>query len=79
MICPSAGGGEAASAHGLGAESELIDFERQVPEVHGRIDALLGRAVFEVKSNLTREQADAESQLLRYLPQRERDPRVTGV
>src|SRR5437588_540867 len=39
---------------GLGAKASEIDFERQVPEVRGRIDALLGRTVFEIKSDLRR-------------------------
>ena len=66
---------------GLGADSTLIDFERQIPEVRGRIDALLGRTVFEVKSDLSRERSDAEAQLLRYLPQREKETgqRFTGI
>jgi hypothetical protein len=57
---------------GLGAESTSIDFEKPVPEVRGRIDALLGRTVFEVKSDLKRESNDATTQLGRYLPDRER-------
>jgi len=66
---------------GLKADSKLIDFERQVPEVRGRIDALLGRTVFEIKSDLVRERTDAEKQLLRYLPQRELETgqRFTGI
>ncbi len=56
---------------GLGARSTEVDFERPVPEVHGRIDALLGRTVFEFKSDLRREQRDAESRLPDYLAQRE--------
>ena len=56
---------------GLGANSADIDFEKQVPEVHGRIDALLGRTVFEFKSNLERERKDAEEGLTRYLSDRE--------
>ena len=56
---------------GLGAESADIDFERAVPEVHGRIDALLGRTVFELKSDLRRERRDAEEGLARYLSERE--------
>ena len=51
---------------GLGADSASIDFEKQVPEVRGRIDALLGRTVFEVKSDLKRESEDAIAQLSRY-------------
>ncbi|MCK4791578.1 MAG: N-6 DNA methylase [Desulfobacteraceae bacterium] len=59
--------------NGLGAKSTELDFERQVPEVHGRIDALLGRTLFEFKSDLRREQRDAESKLPGYLAQREAD------
>ena len=55
----------------LGADSRDIDFEKPVPEVHGRIDALLGRTVFEFKSNLKRERGDAEEGLTRYLTERE--------
>ena len=39
----------------LGADSRDIDFEKSVPEARGRIDALLGRTVFEFKSDLRRE------------------------
>ena len=56
---------------GLGADSQDIDFERPVPEVRGRIDALLGRTVFELKSDLRRERKDAERGLTRYLSERE--------
>ena len=56
---------------GLGADSRDIDFEKAVPEVHGRIDALLGRTVFELKSDLNRERRDAEEGLTRYLTERE--------
>ncbi|RLC93723.1 MAG: hypothetical protein DRI40_08425, partial [Chloroflexi bacterium] len=57
--------------NGLGAESTEVDFERPVPEVHGRIDALLGRTVFEFKSDLRRETRDVEERLPEYLAQRE--------
>ena len=57
--------------NGLGASSTEVDFERSVPEVHGRIAALLGRTVFEFKPNIQRENPDAEEQLTRYLGQRE--------
>ncbi|MBI2832219.1 MAG: N-6 DNA methylase [Chloroflexi bacterium] len=59
--------------NGLGARSTELDFERQVPEVHGRIDALLGRTLFEFKSDLRREQRDAENKLPDYLNQREKE------
>ena len=56
---------------GLGAESRDIDFERRVPEVHGRVDALLGRTVLEFKSDLRRERGTAEEELTRYLTDRQ--------
>ena len=56
---------------GLGANSRDVDFEKQAPEVHGRIDALLGRTVIELKSDLRRERKDAEKGLVRYLSERE--------
>ena len=56
---------------GLGADSRDIDFEKPAPEARGRIDALLGRTVFELKSDLRRERKDAEEGLARYLAQRE--------
>ena len=56
---------------GLGADSRDIDFERPAPEVRGRIDALLGRTVFELKSDLRRERREAEDGLTRYLSERQ--------
>jgi hypothetical protein len=56
---------------GLGAERRQVTFEQRVPEAQGRIDAILGRTAFEVKSDLARELGDAEEQLSRYLPERE--------
>ena len=56
---------------GLGVASSDIDFEKQAPEVRGRMDALLGRTVFEFKSDLKRERNDAKEGLTRYLAQRE--------
>ena len=66
---------------GLGARPGDVLFEQPVREVHGRVDALVGRTVFEFKSNLRRERADAEAQLTRYLTQRESATRerYTGV
>ncbi len=61
---------------GLGASSRDIDFERPLPEVRGRVDALLGETVFEFKSDLRRERRDAEEELTRYLTDRER---TTGL
>jgi hypothetical protein len=67
--------------HGLGAPSTQIQFERKLPEVHGRADALLGRAVFEFKSDLRNERDDAEEELKRYLEQRESETghRYVGI
>ena len=56
---------------GLGARPGDVLFEQPVKEVRGRVDALVGRTVFEFKSNLRRERADAEEQLTRYLSERE--------
>jgi len=57
----------------LGARSVDLDFERRLPEVRGRLDALLGQTVFEFKRDLRRERHDAEEELSRYLPERERE------
>ena len=51
---------------------EALDFERRVPEVCGRLDALIGRTVFEAKSNLDREWADVERRMPDYLADREK-------
>ena len=66
---------------GLGAKSTEIDFERPLPEVHGRSDALIGYTIFEFKSDLRREARAAEEELTRYLGQRERetDNRFVGI
>src|SRR3972149_1454604 len=57
---------------GLGASRSEVDFERTLPEVRGRADALLGRTVFEFKTDLRREKREAEEELPRYLADRER-------
>ncbi len=59
--------------YGLGASSTDIHFERSMPEVRGRLDALLGQTVFEFKRDLRREQKAAEEELGRYLPEREQE------
>jgi len=55
---------------GLGAKSRDITFEQQTKtfDVRGRIDALLGRTVIELKSDLRKEAFDA--QLAGYLKER---------
>jgi SAM-dependent methyltransferase len=68
--------------HELGARSSDMTFEGQiVKEVRGRYDALLGQTIFEFKKDLRREQADAESQLKRYLSQRQQETgqRFVGI
>jgi len=57
--------------HGLRIPSTDVSFEEQGTEVRGRMDALLGRTVIEIKSDLRREADDAERQLARYLGERE--------
>ena len=66
---------------GLGASSTEVRFERPVPEVHGRIDALLGRTVFEFKSDLQRDSGDAEEKLTRYVGDRQAETgeRFVGI
>lgn len=54
-------------------ELGALDFERRVPEVRGRLDALIGRTVFEAKSNLDREWGDVERKMPGYLADRERE------
>ena len=65
----------------FGADIRSMDFEQRVPEVRGRIDALIGRTVFEAKSNLEREWSDVERRLPDYLADRERDEneRFVGI
>lgn len=57
----------------FGAELSALDFERRVPEVRGRLDALIGRTVFEAKSDLDREWSDVERRMPDYLSDRERE------
>jgi len=64
---------------GLGASSWEMDFEKPLPEVRGRADALLGRTVFEFKRDLRRETGAAEEELTRYLSQREAETRERFV
>ena len=57
----------------FGVELGALDFERRVPEVRGRLDALIGRTVLEAKSDLDREWADVELRMPDYLADRERE------
>ena len=57
----------------FGADIFSLEFEKRVPEVRGRIDALIGRTVFEAKSNIEREIGDVVRKMPDYLSDRERE------
>ena len=57
----------------FGVERSALEFERRVPEVKGRLDALIGRTIFEAKSDLLKEWSDVERRMPDYLADRERD------
>ena len=61
----------------LGAKDEEIAFEERLLTCRGRIDALWGRTIFEIKRNLNRELSDAESQIKRYIQSKEEESRTT--
>lgn len=58
---------------GLGVPGHLVQHEHNLVVVRGRVDALLGRTVFEFKSDLRYESAEAESRLQDYLSAREQE------
>jgi hypothetical protein len=62
-------------------EIGALEFERRVPEVRGRLDALIGRTVFEAKRDLDREWSDVERRMPDYLADREREEgeRFVGI
>ena len=66
---------------GLLVPRDDVQLEKRIPEVRGRIDALLGRTVVEFKTNLDSERNDAQSQLKRYIEERESDSdaRYVGI
>ncbi len=57
----------------FGAERSALEFEKRVPVIRGRLDALIGRTVFEAKRDLTREWADVVRRMPDYLADRERE------
>lgn len=59
----------------FGAELSALQFERRVPEVRGRLDALIGSTVFEAKRNLDREWDDVVAKMPDYLKSREQEER----
>jgi len=65
----------------FGVERHAISFEHRVPEVKGRLDALIGRTVLEAKRNLGAEWGDVERRMPDYLADRERETgeRFVGI
>lgn len=65
----------------FGVELGALDFERRVPEVRGRLDALIGRTVFEAKRNLDQEWDDVVRRMPDYLADREQEAgeRFVGI
>ena len=65
----------------FGVELGSLDFERRVPEVKGRLDALIARTVFEAKKNLDQEWGDVLRRMPDYLADREREEgaRFVGI
>lgn len=65
----------------FGVELQSLEFERRVPEVRGRLDALIGRTVFEAKSDLLKEWDDVVRRMPDYLADRERQEgdRFVGI
>jgi hypothetical protein len=55
----------------FGVSLSDVDFERRVIDVRGRLDALIGRTVFEAKTNLDAEWRDVERRMPEYLADRE--------
>ena len=56
----------------FGAELSALDFEHPVLEVRGRLDALIGRTIFEAKRDLAKEWQDVARRMPDYLAAREK-------
>ena len=65
----------------FGVALSALDFEVRVPVIRGRLDALIGRTVFEAKSNLDTEWNDVARRMPDYLADREREDaeRYVGI
>ena len=63
----------------FGADRSALNFEKRVPEIRGRLDALIGRTVFEAKRNLDREMDDVLRRMPDYLADREREEKQPFV
>ena len=63
----------------LDAKDEEISFEDRLFTCRGRIDALWGRTIFEIKTDLNKELSDAESQIKRYIQSKETETKTRYV
>ena len=57
----------------FGVDRESLNFEVRVPVIRGRLDALIGRTVFEAKRSLDKEMDDVLRRMPDYLADRERE------
>ena len=57
----------------FGVERGALDFEVRAPVIAGRLDALVGRTVFEAKRDLDKEMADVVRRMPDYLADRARE------
>jgi len=57
----------------FGMERSALDFEKRAPIIAGRMDALVGRTVFEAKRDLANEWVDVERRMPDYLSDSERE------
>lgn len=57
----------------FGMERSALDFEVRAPVIAGRLDALVGRTVFEAKRDLGAEWPDIERRMPEYLADRQRE------
>ena len=63
----------------LGAKDDEIALEENLLTCRGRIDALWGRTVFEVKRDLKIERSDAENQIKKYIQSKETETKKKYV
>jgi hypothetical protein len=63
----------------FGTDRASLDFEVRAPVIRGRLDALIGRTVFEAKRNLDKEMDDVLRRMPDYLADREREYRAPFV
>jgi hypothetical protein len=63
----------------FGVERGTLNFEVRQPVIAGRLDALVGRTVFEAKRDLTKEWSDVERRMPDYLAERERQDKEPYV